>query len=431
MANILAICQKATQSPGTFSGTLQKSIPPASGNLFKKAKAPSISLNKALHRDAKEDKKNLLKAYTRYMNSNLLGHSNGLKISSDILSTIKCRDTLTVIDGKQAGYTCNKKNCIPCARRRCAELIDYYSDELKKFIAAQFTTLTTPNVKAEDLPALIKKYDNFFKKMSQKWRIAKFRDKSCPPFNAVVAYECTYNNSRRVKTYHLHIHAIIECEAIANMIKKEWLKYFPESVEDAQEVKPIYNIHDSVKELFKYITKFMETDEVRDSKGRLVRRKGLDAKAVVTILNAFKGIKSLKTYGSLRGSVTRAKELAKQNIKAKESEDIDKTKDGQYQYNKYRLDWYEKTTNKPLIGYTPTEKDLEKLKLYAGNAYTEQIEKQLATPLHEKEVPSLPESKPIVIPERNYIVARGQYGEILKPHNWPQLKPLAPEIKNY
>lgn len=415
MANILAISQKTNQSPENAPGKLHKAQSSDSEKKELKTSPCLIRVDKASTKNTLLHKKAVKKSHSKYLNMNLQRQASGSKIEQDLSKAFKCGDYVTLIDGKKTTYCCNKKNCIPCTSRRCAELINYYSEALQSMQDPQFVTLSIPNMVADQLHASVKRYDGFWKKMSKKWRDAKHKDKTCPSFDAVVVYESTNNQVRN--DYHPHVHAIIDGKHIARIIKLEWLKYFPESKTGAQKIKPVTNIQDAVQELFKYITKFMEPKEKTDTRGRLVRRAGVDVKAAITILSAFKGIKTLKTYGSLRGSVGKAKEKAK--LAATEAKEIlyKGIENGVYKYDRFRLDWFEQTTNTPLTGYIPTQQDLEKLKLYAGNAYSEQIEKQLATPLQINEVPPLPESKPIVIPERNYIVARGQYGEILKHKN--------------
>jgi hypothetical protein len=155
--------------------------------------------------------------------------------------------------GKITGKYCKNRWCIVCNRIRTAILIGKYKKPLET-IPTRFVTLTTnltSTCKTEqDLSNTIQLYKDTFVRV---WRRLKRRYGYTP--TAIRKIEVTY--SRKYDHFHPHFHVILENNSDeAEYLVSQWLKEFPNSSEDAQNIR--VTDENTLIEQFKYLTKICD-----------------------------------------------------------------------------------------------------------------------------------------------------------------------------
>lgn len=220
------------------------------------------------------------KYFTQYLASGLAMLDSPLKKS--YINTLHCCSELKQDGDKLTAKYCKNRWCMVCNSIRTGKSINGYDSEFKKLRDAQFVTLTIPNVKKEDLRAAIRG----MKLTSQ--AIYKKLHRWCQKLNiklsGIQKLECTYNAEQ--DTYHPHFHYIIEGKAVAETFVDEWLNRNIDAVSDAQKIVPA-NLN-SMKELFKYFTKVVNTK----GKDRRIYFPAMDV-----IFRAMVGFKVFQPFG--------------------------------------------------------------------------------------------------------------------------------------
>lgn len=196
---------------------------------------------------------------------------------------------------------CNSRICHVCNRIRTAKMMLGYIEPLRELGDLHFTTLTMPNVKAENLAQTI---EEMTKNMSNIIRV--LREKKKIDISGIRKLEVTYNAKR--DDYHPHFH-ILHNEDKGELIIEEWLKRNPlakkqgwdwkkKKMVDLQVSKPVTKKDDDDKkflnEIFKYATKFVVKDD--KEKGIL----NVFAPALDTILRALHTKRAIQSFGKIR-----------------------------------------------------------------------------------------------------------------------------------
>ena len=270
-------------------------------------------------------------------------------------NTYYCCETLTERNGIVRDYSyrmmnngeviitssyCKNRWCTVCNRIRTAILINTYKPVLDSWDDKYFVTLTIPNVPADKLSSVIDGMEAEFRKVKEvfyRQHRRKKRDTSLIGFRKL---ECTYNPERN--DYHPHYHIIVRGEGMAKELLAEWLRRYPEAVEQAQDVQKADD--DSVMELFKYFTKLITKTK---SKGSAVFIRPLDV-----IFQAMRGRRTFQNFG-FRCEVIEDEPISE------EAERLAEKIEGEavtvmYKWVQEVTDWVEKQSGRVLTGYQPT-----------------------------------------------------------------------------
>jgi len=308
---------------------------------FEVKKSPPLdTLAQLIHFRSKPNLNLLKRARSKWWTNQL---AFALKYSvdkSDILykmysHSINCCSILTQNGSKITSRFCNTRLCNVCNRIRTAKMMNGYVSQMAKFKNIQFTTLTIPNCKEEELEGKIEEMYNVFVKIK---RILKSKGID---LNGLRKSETTYN--ARVDTYHPHYHLLSE-GYYGEIIVDEWLKRFPKASIKGQEVKDADQ--NSLNELFKYTTKILTKSD----------NGGFDVyvHAINTIMRSMYGKRSIQTFGSIR-KVTEDV----YDVKSQEYDNIP-----EYEFMEWMwkdCDWVNGlNTNhiETLTGYVPPEKEI-------------------------------------------------------------------------
>lgn len=233
------------------------------------------------------------------------------------------------------GY-CEKRHCSVCNAIKTAQLIDAYLPTLQseQFKDAYFVTLTIKNTNAENLSdAIILMYQRFAEIIdnSRKKRSGRVQ------LHGIKKLEITYNNdpnSDWFNTFHPHFHIVVQTKAVAENLLSDWLQSttFKAHIKGQHIKKADEN---SLKELFKYISKLHFTDgnDSPESDARLIE-------SIDVIMNAILNKKIFSAFGNVK-PVKKQDIILSTGIDVKKEEPI-KT----YQWKGY--DWEEKVKTEVL-----------------------------------------------------------------------------------
>ena len=248
-------------------------------------------------------------------------------------------------------HYCKNKFCAVCNGIRTAKLIDGYLPSLLNCNDLHFVTLSDVNVKAEELSAEFSRLGKAFTNVKRS--LNAYNEKN--GFDNIIAIrklECTYNQS--ADSYHPHLHIIVQGKRNAYQIKSRWLKMNPTAQETGQDIQKIDSstpdkLEDSLKELFKYVTKFTKLNE----EGKEVL---YPMGPLLNILHAFDNKRSLIAYGVKMIS----EEIEEEDLKGQNYEFLDPEIIGQkWTYETNRADWVQLATGELLTNNTPDRKTVD------------------------------------------------------------------------
>jgi hypothetical protein len=200
-----------------------------------------------------------------------------------------CCNQLIQTENKVKGKYCNSRICNVCSRIRTAKLMNGYYEPLKKLGKLEFTTLTRRNVSGNILRETINEMQ---KKLTLILR--NIREKKKIDFSGIIKLECTYNSER--DDYHPHFH-ILTNKDIGNLIINEWLKRYDKEIVNRLAQHVVIANDNSTKEMFKYVTKFLEKDNGEESKEPTLN---IYVSALDTIMVALRNKRTFQAIGSLR-----------------------------------------------------------------------------------------------------------------------------------
>lgn len=232
-------------------------------------------------------------------------------------------------DGKRTATYCNSRHCLVCNSIRTAKLIQAYGPAIEDFKDPQFVTLTVPNPYTySDLTATIEAMKRAFSDIAKGLRVRNERGKG-DRLHGVRRLEVTYKGNG----YHPHFHAIVEGEEVAQRIKEEWLRKFPDADEKAQDIRPA--TEGSEKELFKYNAKATESDTQE-----------MDPVRLNAVLHALYSRRTVEAYGSLRG-IQVSEDV--DEVQAEEDETIPENTDRMFVWSAENEDWFCLHTGESLL----------------------------------------------------------------------------------
>lgn len=221
------------------------------------------------------------KAVTKGQNKHLLALNSVLHKQYE--RTAQCAETIYLHEHTATGAQkvstnyCGKRWCTVCAANKTAELMNGYSEPLKRLPDLHLLTLTVPSVTGEYLHATIKQMQSTFTKLKDSLR------KKNIIISGIRKLECNFNPEE--KTFNPHFHLVISGRIQSVEIIDQWLIRNPTAFSGAQNVKVADD--DTLMELFKYVSKSIVSSE-------------FDAIAQDTIYRAFVGIRAFQNFGLLK-----------------------------------------------------------------------------------------------------------------------------------
>jgi hypothetical protein len=326
-----------------------------------------------------------------------------------------CQHNITIQGGQTSSKHCKLRWCTQCNLMRMAIRCNHY--EVNIPYLTQYTTLTTPNPTAEQLPIVLKKIKKFFRNYTQEYNYKNTltgtikggkHNKHYNPdgFSAILNYECTFNTI--TKTYHLHVHVLhkkintwiyahaekhyqnfsnkriyfqaIKEEKISdkltkiktvrqyynegakqriyyqNELTKRWLKEFPNATAINQRVIPLTADDTFNKlEIFKYNSKPFSNF---DDKGEIINETKEEKKQRKAIYiemadHFFQTVQGKRLFQTYNLDAPPLSQKTEDELIAKDSNTI-QALDGSYTWNYLLRNWYNKYTE-PIQEYTPEE----------------------------------------------------------------------------
>jgi hypothetical protein len=135
-------------------------------------------------------------------------------------NTFYCQSKIHTANGRLYGKYCKNRFCTLCCAIRKAEIINRYLPVIKKWEKPYFVTLTIRAFPLKHLKKAMIKVIAGFKYITQKHRKRGQRGQGIR-LVGIKSLECNFNPVK--KTYNPHLHLIVESEAIADILIKEWL----------------------------------------------------------------------------------------------------------------------------------------------------------------------------------------------------------------
>lgn len=184
--------------------------------------------------------------------------------------TLACSREITLENGAATTVYCGNRWCLTCNRIRTAVNIDGYYKPVKAMEKPQFVTLTFKAIPSSEI---IEKIQDPFDAWRSVMRAARYKYKKTESIeyklSGVRKVEANYNPDK--DWFNVHFHVIIDRESSAQYLVEQWMKFIQkkgyEAVRTAQDVRPVAQSADALKEMFKYVTKvFSGIGEKRSKK---------------------------------------------------------------------------------------------------------------------------------------------------------------------
>jgi hypothetical protein len=261
-------------------------------------------------------------------------------------ATLFCSSVLEQEGNKLRSRFCNNRWCNICNRIRTAKLIKGYGAAIDSMIDPRFVTLTVPNVPATELRAEIRRMISEFRKIQELRRKHKK-----PLIRGIRKLEVTYNPD--INNFHPHFHCIVEGEAAADELIKDWLDRNTKADKRGQDQREAKN----PIELFKYFAKLTsksKSDTIIIKAGKMVRIEYSYPEALDLVFQAIEGTRIIQPIGGIK--------YIKEDIEDLETvvvEDLD-SEEALWIYQD--RDWVNVYTGELLTGYEPSRRDLNKRK---------------------------------------------------------------------
>ena len=200
-----------------------------------------------------------------------------------------------------------------------------------------FLTLTKPTIQGAELEKTIKHMTKTMRKIFD-----RLRKQNIKP-NGIRKLECTY----RPKGYfHPHFHLVVESKEHAEIIRKEWLKEYPNAKRISNDIRPCTDNY--VIELMKYFTKLLPNKKSKE--------KHINYKALDTIFQAMQNKRVYQPFGNI-------KKIKDKEISNTEYDISVPAKLTKHVWHQSIFDWIDVQTAEILSYYQPTNHDKELIKL--------------------------------------------------------------------
>ena len=272
-----------------------------------------------------------LRAYKYLQNRDIIFPLINLhsKLEKQYWHAYHCVDTIDVIDQRAVGYYCKTRICRICSRILTAKLMNGYLPSIKAMQDKYFVTLTFRSVSRDDLPHAIDRMIFDISKIIRH-RQDNLRYKKLPIMNGVRKLECTFNHEK--KTFHPHLHIVVDGFDNAKYIFDEWLRTHTDAVEDAQHMVKCDD--KTTKELFKYFAKIIDG------------KHAFDAYSIDWMMQSMARRRIYQPFGNIRF----IEEELDDDVKV-DTELIQD--DGSWVW--FEQDWYNVNTGAALLGTSPDE----------------------------------------------------------------------------
>lgn len=199
-------------------------------------------------------------------------------LSKQYERTMFCGSSLKVMsDGSVKSWFCGKRWCPVCSANKQGEMINGYQEAVNSMEEPYMVTLTVPAVKFSELSEAIKGLPHAFRLIKDTLR------KQGIKLRGIRKIECNYNPKK--ETYNPHYHMLVDGEIEARALYHYWLRYHPEAVPEAQDIKKAQE--GTLKELVKYTTK-------------TIVGKKFYPHATDNINKALRGVRTFQAYGGIR-----------------------------------------------------------------------------------------------------------------------------------
>ena len=244
----------------------------------------------------------------------------------------RCADTLCKQDDVIVSqFYCQNRLCTVCSTHRSQRYYLQYADSLKGIGNEwHMVTLTIPNVPIDKLRSTIKGMKQSVRAIFDTTNKRHKRATGKGYFHGITATECTYN--KEADTYHPHFHILVHGSHCSDHLIIEWLKHNDTATIKAQDDKKLKGLDDSLREIFKYSIKGVDSDT--------------PPQAVHNMAQAFRHLRAIQPFGDVK-----AKKLD-QDQDEQEAVQGDKVKFDPTKpfivYRWYNMNWYD-SNGKPLI----------------------------------------------------------------------------------
>lgn len=169
-----------------------------------------------------------------------------------------CCSTLEVTKDQVRSTYCGHRLCLVCSNIRTGKMLNRFEPIFAtEFPDPWFITLSRPNVSRDKLGQEVGEYlENLTKviKAIKAWLIRQGRKDELKGLRKL---EVTWNEKEN--TYHPHLHLVVNDKLIAEEFLRLWMRLNPSASPKANK---IFQANEgSLKELFKYLTKFYSKDK--------------------------------------------------------------------------------------------------------------------------------------------------------------------------
>jgi hypothetical protein len=320
-----------------------------------KRERSKIIERKASKSDLRNKIKNKLFSYE--IAANLAADNSKSPLFKSYLNTLECQKEIIQTGQTLTSKYCNNRFCYSCNRIRTAKLINNYIPVFESLDKEIFmVTLTLPNCTGEDLKQTISKMIKAFQLIKDSGRKLYQRKGTKNILTGFRKIECTYNY--KLKNFHPHLHIVVTKQSAAEYIKDSWLKHFKEATEKAQDIRAA-DIN-SVKELFKYFTKFWESKKSRSN----IKYK-TDWRALDKIFCSIRGLRIFQTFGFEKNKIDESEEI---DIIHKTIYNITATEEPiswRWDYES-ALNYIDLSTGEQLKEYYLNKKEVHTMQIYIG-----------------------------------------------------------------
>lgn len=289
---------------------------------------------------------------------------------------------------------CKQRFCNVCNRIRTGQLINTYEDDIKSLKDPYFGTLTIKNCSAEELPAKVQQFVKFWSKFVDNLQKRTKRAKKTP-LKGFRKIEITQN--AETGEFHPHIHFIIEGRKNGLKALFEWMEATKGETDiQAQDLKRADL--NSMKELFKYVTKLLPrrkkingitqswNDFFNSDSVVIEFIQGLDV-----INNSLRGVRTFQNFGFTKKAkeiiekntceLTKSEEITPENDDLKQLQgqiytDMTNKEDGSYIYDLKQNTWINPETGEMLFNPQKIPSKLKNLCDFIDKSHEKIPEKQ-------------------------------------------------------
>jgi|SaaInlStandDraft_4_1057021.scaffolds.fasta_scaffold29128_2 hypothetical protein len=260
------------------------------------------------------------------------------RLNGSYWRTYNCGDHLLQYNRKISFQRCKNRFCLDCNGYRTAKLISGYLHQIEQMEDPYFVTLSRRNCRWDQLPSEIDFYNHNFAKIRHWFKTRKNRGFAVS-LDGIKKVETTFNLIN--ETFHPHFHFIVDGRENAYTLLGQWMRLVDGAGGYGQDIKPADS--GSIKELFKYMTKFWKVEGKGDQEKFTV----YNPNVLDYIMRSMKGRQVFKSFGRIK--------IAKDQVPDSESlevEGIDSTID-HWSWDPEFHDWVN-TSGEVFADYNPT-----------------------------------------------------------------------------